>query len=210
MAWRVLAVWRGRVEMGLGVVVSEGGGRRGAFGTGDRAFETPYGIAVNSSGNAYVTDVSRRRVQKFDSSGSFLTGWRCAFATFGIAVDTWGNVFVADGDGNRVLKFDSSGQILTEWGSTGCGPGEFGGSLSCMGPRDIAFDSTGRGYVADTCNHRIQKFQRLPLIKMVGTDRALLEWGSMPGKVYRIGLSADLENWTYRKRPVGTSAVSHG
>ncbi len=35
----------------------------------------PTGIAVDSSGNVYVTDSGNHRIQKFDSNGNFITKW---------------------------------------------------------------------------------------------------------------------------------------
>jgi hypothetical protein len=49
-------------------------------------------------------------------------------------------------------KFNSEGNFITSWGSCGTGEGEFND------PNGIAVDSSGNVYVADTYNHRIQKF----------------------------------------------------
>ncbi len=43
----------------------------GTTGNGHSEFTTPRGIAVDPSGNVYVSD-SNTRVQKFDSSGTFI------------------------------------------------------------------------------------------------------------------------------------------
>lgn len=43
-------------------------------------------------------------------------------------------------------------QFLFKWGTSGSGPGQFNG------PQDVAIDNIGNVYVADTQNHRIQKF----------------------------------------------------
>ena len=50
----------------------------GSFGTGDGQFKQPWGVAVDSAGNVYVTDYWNHRVQKFTSSGAFLTQWGSA------------------------------------------------------------------------------------------------------------------------------------
>ena len=42
--------------------------KRGSYGTGDRQFKYPRGIAVDSSGNVYVADRGNHRIKKFDSS----------------------------------------------------------------------------------------------------------------------------------------------
>jgi len=57
------------------VQVFDGGGKYithwGAAGTGDGQFDSPTGIAVNASGNAFVTDTNNNRVQKFRAKQLF-------------------------------------------------------------------------------------------------------------------------------------------
>ena len=66
-----------------------------------------------------------------------------------------GTFFVADGYTNaRVMKFDKNGNFLTSWGTKGTGPGQF------QVPHSIAIDRTGRVFVADKGNHRIQIFDQ--------------------------------------------------
>src|ERR671924_1251486 len=47
----------------------------GTKGTGDGQFLHVHNLAVDSSGNIYVTDEERQDVQKFDSNGTFMTKW---------------------------------------------------------------------------------------------------------------------------------------
>ncbi|MBM3476011.1 MAG: hypothetical protein FJX75_22305 [Armatimonadetes bacterium] len=58
----------------------------------------------------------------------------------------------------------ASYQFVTEWGSRGSGDGRF------VSPQGIAVDGAGNVYVADTWNHRIQKFD--------GSGAFLTKWGS--------------------------------
>ncbi len=135
-------------------------------------FGKPWDVAVDSSGNVYVLDYDKTRVQKFDPFGKELLatwgapGWGDGeFHEFqGIAVDSSGNVYVADRAHRRVQKFDSSGDFLAKWGSAGEGDGEFDQ------PFGIAVDSSGNVYVSDYWNHRIQKFD--------SSGNFLDEWGS--------------------------------
>jgi len=69
-----------------------------------------------------------------------------------------GTIYVVDSDNHRVLHLDLEGNILHEWGGFGdllantALPGTFNQ------PWGIAVDDDGFVYVADTWNHRIQKF----------------------------------------------------
>ncbi len=38
-------------------------------------FNTPYGVAVDGSGNVYIADTSNKRIQKFDLNGNLLAKW---------------------------------------------------------------------------------------------------------------------------------------
>jgi tripartite motif-containing protein 71 len=51
------------------------------------------------------------------------------------------------------VRFDASnGAVLARWGGAGAGPGQF------VEPVGLAADPSGRIYVADTGNHRVQVF----------------------------------------------------
>ena len=96
----------------------------GTHGSGDGQFNTPFGVAVDGSGNVYVADTYNDRVQKFNSSGQFLTKWGSRgsgkgqfMKPSGIAIDRTGNIYVADSDNNRIQKFNSSGEVQTAWGT---------------------------------------------------------------------------------------------
>jgi tripartite motif-containing protein 71 len=144
----------------------------GSFGTNDGQFTTPGGIALDGSGNVYVTDFVLNRVQKFDATGTFLLKWGTTGssdgqfkAPLGIAIDGSGNVYVADTGNDRIQKFDDSGTLLTQWGSLGTGDGQFDLSESF-----VAVDAGGNVYVTDSDNDRIQKFD--------GNGTFLTKWGS--------------------------------
>jgi hypothetical protein len=74
----------------------------------------------------------------------------------GVGVDNAGNVFVADSQNNRIQRFDWRGRVLPfpafAKGPWSQAPGKF------KLPYDVDFDALGNIFVADTQNHRIQKF----------------------------------------------------
>jgi len=53
---------------------------------------------------------------------------------------------------NEIQKYTPEGNLITKWGSPGQGNGQF------SWPEGIAVDTAGNVYIADTGNHRIQKF----------------------------------------------------
>jgi sugar lactone lactonase YvrE len=96
----------------------------GNMGSGDGQFLHPAGVAVDASGNVYVSDSDNNRIQKFTSSGSFVKRWggygqaEGELSTpQGIAVDSSGNIYVADSGNSRIQKFTSNGGLV--WVSYG-------------------------------------------------------------------------------------------
>ena len=143
-------------------------GSEGLQTTGLLSF--PQDLALDSTGNVYVTDYGNRRIQKFDNDGNFLHTWGIKGSgngqfqvPAGIAIRK-DFVYVIDNELNRVQKFDTLGKYITQWGSKGTEAGKF------LLPQNIAVDINGDVYVADTGNSRIQKFS--------SDGKFLLSWGS--------------------------------
>jgi uncharacterized protein (TIGR03663 family) len=75
-----------------------------------------------------------------------------------MAVAPDGSLYVADSDNHRIQHFSSDGTLLRSWGSFAdilAGPAPAG---SFNQPWGIAVGPDGSVYVADTWNHRIQRF----------------------------------------------------
>lgn len=119
----------------------------------------PAGIAVDPSGNVYITDWYYHKVRKFDSNGKFITSWGSKGngdgefnVPDGIAVSPAGYILVADRLNNRIQAFDNNGNFLFKFGKKGSSSVEF------QDPTGIAIDTSGNVYVADLGNKRVQKF----------------------------------------------------
>ena len=157
----------------------------GSTGSGDGQFHSPTGVAIAASGNVRVSDY--HRIQTFDSSGTFLARWgsfQGELTPTSIAIDSSDNVYVTDSPNERIEKFDSSGTLVSAWGwgvedgaaqyevcTSACQPGIRGsGDGQFRDPIGIATDVSGKVYVADTSNHRIQEFDP--------SGNFITQWGS--------------------------------
>ena len=142
-------------------------------GTGSAArFGHPDGVAVDSAGNVYVTDVENNDVRKITPSGVVTTlaggHWGSNDGTgsaarfngpAGVAVDSAGNVYVADQWNDEIRKITSTGVVTTLAGSPvhlGSIDGT-GSAASFICPSGVAVDSAGNVYVADQFNQEIRK-----------------------------------------------------
>ena len=147
------------------------------------------GIAVDTSGQVYVTDGEASTVRKISANGAVTTlagtpGMRGttngvgAAASFtapnGLTVDGDGNVYVVDGSykvsdlfntllySNTVRKITPSGVVTTLAGTAGT-PGDADGvgtAASFGNPSSISADREGSLYVTDEGNHTIRKITR--------------------------------------------------
>jgi DNA-binding beta-propeller fold protein YncE len=142
-----------------------------SFGAG--MFVFPHGLHVDREGNVWATDgrgkgTKGQQVFKFSPDGKVLMTLGKAGVT-GDGPDTFnspsdvlvapnGDIFVADGHGGdtsaRIAKFSKDGTFIKAWGRKGSGPGEFNV------PHRLAMDSSGRLFVADRSNNRIQVFDQ--------------------------------------------------
>jgi len=167
-----------------------------ADGTGSEArFSTPNGVAVDGSGNVYVSEYSNHRIRKITPTGQVTTlaGSTRGYADGGgtnarfdspeaVAVDGSGNLYVADAQNHRIRKITPEGVVSTLAGST---PGYADGSGSAAkfhGPNSVAIDGSGNLYVFDWNNFRIRKVTPAGVVTTLA--------GSTQGYVDGIGSAA--------------------
>lgn len=157
-------------------------GSGGAGYSGDEDIATaallnePISMVFDNLGNMYIADCMNHRIRKMDTSGIITTvagngelgfsGDRAPAtsarlnAPSDVALDSAGNLYIADTGNDRIRKVSTSGNITTiigRAGASGIGDGGPAASAKVASPRDIAFDSIGNLYIADTMHHRIRK-----------------------------------------------------
>jgi tripartite motif-containing protein 71 len=99
-------------------------------GTGEST-EIGYDLAVDASGNVYVSDAhpfssGNDEIQKFSPLGEVVAMWGGTGTgpgqfrnPTGLAVDSKGNVYVVDSENNRIQELSPSGKFLAQWQAPG-------------------------------------------------------------------------------------------
>jgi sugar lactone lactonase YvrE len=154
-------------------------------GNGSAArFNHPVGLAIDSAGILYVADTFTDTVRKITPGGavSTLAGTNAltgsadgsgAAARFnnpsGVAVDANGAVFVADTGNNTIRKISADGTVTTLAGLPGvAGSTDGTGSAAFFSqPTNLAIDSSGNLYVADTGNALIRRVTSSGVVSLV-------------------------------------------
>lgn len=152
---------------------SEGFGN-GQFGTGrearggNRQYNSPGGIAIDSRGRVFVADTSSNRIQRFSQTGSFQAKFGAPGFNFdpgatslgssrrgfllpqGIAI-AGSSVFIADNRNDRIVKWSTNGRFQKRISRRG----SIGGKNTS--PWGIAV-AGGRVFVVDQGNFKIKRY----------------------------------------------------
>jgi len=142
----------------------------------------PDGVALDSLGNLFITDVLNLRVRRVDGATQTIStvagggsGGDNGPATAvqmvkpqGVAADATGNIFIADTYSHRIRRVDATTQVVTTVAGTGTsgfsgegGPGE---SAELKYPMGVAQDTFGNLFIADMLNERIRRLDAVSQI----------------------------------------------
>jgi hypothetical protein len=154
------------------------------------SLKRPNGVAVDSTGNLYISDSNNYRIRKVTPDGAINTvagngtsgfsgdGGQATAAQIGgsfgglngIAVDSAGNLYIADSGNNRVRKVTSDGVINTVAGNGTTVYSGDGGPATATGlalPHYVTIDTAGNLYISDLLNFSIRKVTPAGVISTV-------------------------------------------
>ena len=120
--------------------------------------DSPWGVAINQSGEIVVAEWKGHRVSVFSLNGEELWSFGTRGSVpgeiwnpCGVAVDGEGNILLVDSANHRIQRFTSEGLFLASVGTEGSGHMQF------SFPTGIAFNANNnKVYVTDVNNHCIQ------------------------------------------------------
>ena len=168
-------------------------------------FNTPVGLAVDASGNIYISDTFNNRIRKITTDGTVTTiagdgtaGYvdgPAASAEFyapeGLAVDAQGDIFVADYGNNVIREITAAGTVSTYAGNGNAAfvDGAASKVAAFNGPAGVALDKNGNLFVADRNNNMIRKISAAGGVSLyagvlrsgytnITIDSAIGSWGA--------------------------------
>jgi len=172
-----------KIIAATGVITTIAGtGSSGYGGDGGPATEAwlfyPRDVVADSAGNVYIADAYNHRVRKVDvasdnistvagtstagynGDGIAATGAQLSRPS-GVALDVDGDLYIADTDNHRVRRVISATGFIITVAGTGS-PGYNGDDVAATAaslyyPNDVALDTYGNLYIADTSNHRVRR-----------------------------------------------------
>ncbi|PYE47771.1 NHL repeat-containing protein, partial [Paenibacillus barcinonensis] len=163
------------------------------------AVNRPNGIALNSNGDVFFTDSNHYTIRKINAATGIITtvagngfygysgdGGPATSARvgipYGIALDSNDNLYIADTSNQRVRRVDAVTGIITTVAGDGSEgySGDGGTALSAQlnDPLDVAIDSNGNVYIADSDNESIRKVDPAGTITTVAGNGPE-HWGAL-------------------------------
>jgi len=130
----------------------------GRKGSDPGEFDTPHGLAMDSSGHLYVADRMNSRIQIFEPDGKFIAEWRQFGRPSGLFIDKHDMLYAADSQSGE--KYNKGFKQGIRIGSVK--DGKVTAFISSAGtsemPEGVAADDEGNVYGGFTANQTVKKF----------------------------------------------------
>ena len=154
--------------------------------------QAPNGLALDPSGNLFISDIATHQILRFDQSGKLHVVAGTGEAGFSgdggpaekarlnsphdLLFDAAGNLLIADSGNHRIRRISQQGVITTIAGDGKTGKTSYNDpppSTSLNYPQSLALDHTGNLLIADTYHHVVRKLDARGVLTIFA--------GSLPG-----------------------------
>ena len=125
-------------------------------------FNSALGVAVDSVGNVYISNVDDRKVNKVTPSGIVTTILTGSNRQWSVAVDSYNNIYITDTYNGLVKMLNSSGSLIRNIPASN--PVSPGNQIT-----GVAVDSIGNVYMVDQPNNKIKKVTPAGIITEIGS-----------------------------------------
>jgi sugar lactone lactonase YvrE len=140
----------------------------------DARFKSPFGVAIDVSGNIFVSDGGNHTIRKITPEGAVTTvagapgltgssdgiGAASRFRNpSGVTIDAMGNLYIVD-NGNRTIRMMTPAGVVSTVAGTALAAGAtdgYGALASFKDPYGIVVDGAGNLYVSDCGSNTIRK-----------------------------------------------------
>lgn len=175
-------------------------------------FNKPAGIAIDISGNIYVSDYGNHKIRKISPAGVVTTfagssvGYEDGTGTAakfngpaGIALDASENVYVADSENQKIRKISPTGVVTTLAGSTYGFADATGLAAQFKYPVSIIVDAFGNVFVGELDSNKIRKIMPTGVVSTLAGSTAGFQDGTANQAQFSsiFGLSIDTDGSLY-------------
>jgi hypothetical protein len=148
-----------------------GGGAPSPIIPGGSGLLTSSGIAIDSTGNYFITDAVHGTVARFGVDGSLNTSYVTGLvAPTSIYVDGFDNLFIAQaGSAHNVIEVFAGGgsRTIAGSGSNASADSVLATTASFISPGGLTLDTSGILYIADTGGHLVYAVDKFGIIHQI-------------------------------------------